>query len=103
GIIEHDGGRLPAQFQRDALHGLRRVAHDRLAHSHRAGERDLGDVGTAYELGADDTAAPCDHVQETLREIGLVQRLDQYLGLERAQLAGLYDDRTAGGDSRGEL
>src|ERR1700676_738462 len=40
-----------------------------------------------------------DHVQETLRKIGLVQRLHQHPSLARAQLAWLNDDRTAGGDA----
>ena len=66
-------------------------------------ERDLGDVGVAYQLGADDIAAARDHVQETLRKVGFVQPLDQYPSLERAQLAGLECDRTTGGDGRGEL
>jgi hypothetical protein len=52
------------------------VAHDRFAYGHRAYERDLGDVGITHELSADDIATPRDDVQETLREIGLVQRLD---------------------------
>ena len=62
GIIEQDGGRLAAQLERDALHGRRAVAHDSLAHGHRAGERDLRDVGVAHELGADDCAEARDHV-----------------------------------------
>jgi hypothetical protein len=61
------------------------------------------EIGIAYQFGADDIPAACNHVQETLWEIGLVQRLDQNPGLKRAQLAGLNDDRTTGGDGRGEF
>ena len=102
-IIEQNGGRLAAQFQRDALHRRRAVAHDRLANGNRACERDLGDVGIAYELGADDIAEARDDIANTLRELGLVQSLDHHPCLQRAQLAGLNDDRTAGGDGRGQL
>src|SRR5260370_37921255 len=95
GVIEQDRRRLAAQFQRHALHGFRPVAHDRFANANRPCERDLGDIGVTYQLGADDIAAPRDHVQETLREIGLVQRLDQHPSLARAQLPGLNYARTA--------
>src|SRR4029077_14143832 len=47
GVIEHDGGRLPPRSQRDSLYGWRGVTHYQWDDSHRAGERDLGDVGIA--------------------------------------------------------
>src|SRR6266446_5702256 len=57
GVIEQDGRRLAAQFQHDALHGFRPVAHDRFANANRPGERDLGDIGITYQLCTDDIAA----------------------------------------------
>jgi hypothetical protein len=96
-------GDLPPQFERDALHRFGPVAHDRFANANRPCERDLGDIGIAHQFGADEIPAARDHVQQTLWEIRLVQRLDQHSSLERAQLAGLNDDRTTGGDGRGEL
>ena len=51
GVVEQDGGRLAAQFQRDALHGFRSIAHDRLANANRSRERDFGDIGSTQQPG----------------------------------------------------
>ena len=103
GVIEQDGGRLSAQFECDALHRRGAIAHDAFTHGDRAGEGDLGDVRIAHELGADDIAEAGHDVQETLRELGLVQSLDHHPCLQRAHLARLDDDGTTRGDGGSQL
>ena len=84
GVIEQDRGRFAAQLERDALHRRGAVAHDAFAHGNRARERDLVHVGIAHELGADDIPAAGDDVEKALRQLGLMQSLDQDLRLQRA-------------------
>ena len=102
-IIEQNGGRLAAQFEGDALHRRGAVTHDRLANGNRTCERDLSHVGISDELGADDIAEARDNIARRPSVVGLVQRFDHHPGLYRAQLAGLDNDGTTGGDGRGQL
>ena len=84
GVIEQNRGRFAAQFQRDALHRRVAIAHDRLANGNRACERNLGHIRSAHKLCPYDIAEAGDHVEKALRQVGLVQSLNQDLRLQGA-------------------
>src|ERR1700722_1045827 len=83
-VIEKDCGRLATQLERHALHRRGAIAHDGFAHGNRARERDLVYARISYKLGPNDIAEARDDVEEALRQIGLVESLDQHPRLQRA-------------------
>src|SRR5580704_14454738 len=83
-IVEQDVGRLAAEFQRDALHRSRAIAHDRLANTNGARKRDLGHVRIAHKLRADHVAAAYYDVAKPLRKFGLVHAFEPRLRLQCA-------------------
>ncbi len=53
GIVEHDEGRIAAQFERNLLHRVRALLHQQLAHRGGAGEGQLLHDGVRRHLAAD--------------------------------------------------
>src|SRR3546814_2571668 len=47
GIVEHDEGRIAAQFHREFLHRARALAHQQRTDARRPGERQEANVGAA--------------------------------------------------------
>ena len=66
GVIEHDVGRLAAEFLRDALHGRRSGLRDQHAGAGRAGERHHVDIGVRRERCANAGAIAVDEVEHAL-------------------------------------
>ena len=54
GVLEHDGRRLAAEFEEEALHRRRALLHDPLADDRRTGERDQVDLRRQREFLADE-------------------------------------------------
>src|SRR4029077_5617397 len=98
-----DRWRLTAQLKSDAFHCRGAVTHDAFANSNGARKRDLVHVWIAHELRAYDMPPPRDDIENTLRQFGLMESLDQHSRLQCAQLARLDYDRTARGNGRGQF
>ena len=100
GIVEQDRRRLTAQFERDALHGRGAIAHDPLAHAHRARERNLVDVRITRELSANHVSTADHDVAYTHGKFGRIHAFKHHLRLQRTEFTGLEHDRTTSTDGR---
>jgi hypothetical protein len=75
GVGHHDQRVVAAELELDALAVPRRLVADRSSRCDRTGERDRAHARVGDERGADDGAAPRDHVEHARRQVGLGERL----------------------------
>src|SRR5690606_13276160 len=97
-VIEHDVGRLAAEFERHLLEAARGQLVDARAGSRTTRERDLGDLRMRDERLADDCAVARDDVDDARRHTGFLDdELDELEQRGGGELAWLDDDRAARG------
>ncbi|KEK17511.1 hypothetical protein BAGA_09795, partial [Bacillus gaemokensis] len=100
GIVEHDEGRVAAQFQRHFLQVVAAGRRQPLAHGGRARERELADARIAGEALADLLGIAGHHLEDAGRDAGLARVVEHSVGRQRRQL-GRLDDHGAAGRQRG--
>src|SRR5690606_38346064 len=103
GVVEDDAGGFSTELEGDALDGLRGELGDALAGAGRAGERDHVDAGVLGDGFADGGTVAAHEIEDTGGELRLVDDLGEDEGIEGRDLAGLEDDRAAGGEGGGHL
>ena len=103
GVVQDHVRGLAAELERDALDGLRGHLADALARRRRARERDHVDVVVRGDRLADDGAEPRHEVEAAGGQAGLLEDLGEDERVQRRDLAGLDDDRAAGGERRRDL
>ena len=94
GIGEHDVGRLAAEFEEQALHGVSGAAHDARADDVGTGERHHVDQRMRRELLAGGRVAG-DNVDHARREVRSLEHLGERERLERRVRRGLQHDGVA--------
>ncbi|MNS85821.1 hypothetical protein D3C72_1196970 [compost metagenome] len=103
GIVEHQHGRMAAQFHGDALHVRAGQRGQLLAHRHGAGERHLAhDRRTDQVVGDLGGLAP-DDVQAALGQAGVMEHAGNRHYGAGGVFRALQDDRAAGADRGGDL
>ena len=103
GVVEHDGGALAAELERDALDRRRGELGHALAGARGAGERHHVDVGMLRQRLADHRAEAGHEVEHALRQPDRVDDLRQDESVQRSDLGRLQYDRAAGGEGRRDL
>ena len=96
-VGEKDVGRLAAEFESDALHGVRGLLDDDLADGGAAGESDFVDVGMLDERSAAGLAETGDDVDDARRQAAVGEMFREFKGGERSLLGRLEDAGTTGG------
>ena len=99
GVVEDDDRVLAAELEVDPLEVLRAVLHDGHARVARAGERDHGHIGMAYQPIADGAPTAVHDVDDALGDTGLVQQLDEALP-ERGRVSRRLEDDGVPRDER---
>ena len=104
GVGEDDVGRLAAQFQAQALEiGDGGILQELARGGDAAGEADLVDVLVKGERFAGGGAVAGDDGERAFREAGLAADFGEAERVERGQLGGLEDHRTAAGKGGRDL
>ncbi len=103
GVGEDDVGVLAAELQRHLLHGRGGGGHDPPAGGEPAGEGDQVDARVLGQRCAGIGARSEDEVADAGRQAGLLQQAHQVDGRVRGELAGLEDERVAGGQAGRDL
>ena len=104
GIIEHDEGRLAAQFQEHLLDRGAGHLHDPPADRGRAGEADHVHLGVTGECLADRDVGRGQDVDHPGRDVSLGgDQLSQQEGLQRSGRCCLEDHGASGGQRRSQL
>ena len=103
GVGEEDVGRLAAELERDALHGVGGHLDDLLAHGGAAGEGDLVDVGMLYQRRTGGFAEAGDDVDDAVGQAAVLEVLRQFESGEGRLLGGLQDAGAAGGQRGRQL
>ena len=101
GVFEDDHGVLAAHFKRAWLEEAGGGLADDAAYFAGAGEGDGAHAGMSDERGAGFGAESGDDVDDSGRQAGVDQRLDEVVGGERGVFGGL-DDAGVAADERGE-
>ena len=101
-ILEHDLGRLAAEFEEHALHRRRALCHDVLADAGRAGEADQVDARVGDQHLARQRRVVAEHNVEHARR---KTRLGREFAEDRAHSGGVrrrLEDHRATGEQRGD-
>ena len=94
GIGEHDERRMAAEFDRHPLQVASRPAGQHPAHRRRTGEGDLAHTGVVGEHLADRTGITGrDHVDDTGRDAGIDQHVEDCLRAQRSVLGRFEHQR----------
>ena len=103
GIVEHDEGRVAAEFQRQLLDGRRALLHQDAADRRRAGERQVAHDRAAHSAlptSIDRVRIGGDDIDHARRHAGAVRQFRQRQRRQRRLLGRLDDDGAAGGERR---
>ncbi len=103
GVVEDDGGRLAAQFERDALDRLRAQFADAPPRRRRSGERHHVDFGMRGQRLADHRAITRHEIEDARRQAGRIDHFGEQIGRERRHFRGLQHDGAARGERRRDL
>ena len=96
-IVEHDLGRLAAQFEEHALQRSGALLHDALADAGRAGERDQVDARIGHQHFAGQRRIGTEHhVDHAIGETGFLGQFTEDRAHARRIRRGLEDDGAAG-------
>ncbi len=103
GVVEHDEGRVAAQFERDFFHRAGALPHQELADLGRAGEGQLAHDGIRGEFAADRGSSAGDDVEHAAGQARALGERGDGERRERRLLGRLDDDGAAGGQRRRDL
>ena len=103
GILQHHKGALPAEFERDAFHVLRRGVHDRAPGRHGSGGRDHPNAGMGGQDGTDIRTRARQVVENARRQPDLGQAFDDHAGGKRRLVRRLHYHRATCGQRRADL
>ncbi len=97
GVGKENVGRLAAEFERDALEGVRGAFDDDLADGGAAGEGDLVDAGMRDERGTGGFAEAVDDVHDSGRQTNFAEPVCEFERGQRSLFGGLENASAAGG------
>ena len=101
-VLEHDVGRLAAEFQGQCLVRSGHARRDLAADLGRAGERHLVDVRVTNQ-GHPDFAGPRDDVDDSRRQVRLAADIGEEEGRQRRRGSRLQNDRVPSRERRRDL
>jgi hypothetical protein len=100
-VGEHQHRRVAAELERQALDRARGAVHQQLAHTRRAGERELAAARVVEERLTHAVGVAVDDVEHARRQARVVQELRVVERRARRELRRADDDGAAGGQGGG--